>query len=125
VTRIASRCGFALLVALTALAASGANAQTVTVPAAADTYLRQVQANQGQGQDVVLHIQEAGNNRNRALVRMDPAAIAAAASGKSLVSATLELYATNSGGWGSSGGMIALHRLSTSWTEAGATWNCA
>jgi PKD repeat protein len=106
-----------------ALLVSSLGAQTIVVPAAADTYLRQSNANKNQGQETVLHVQQSGHNR--ALVRMDQAAIAAAVGSGSLASATLELYVTDSGGWGSDGRTIDLNRLTASWTENGATWNCA
>ncbi len=101
----------------------GASAQTVSLPATADTYLRQSAANQNQGQDVLLHIQQSGHNRT--LVAMDPAAIAAAVGTGHLASATLELYVTDSTAWGTAGRTVELHRMTASWTENGATWNCA
>lgn len=104
------------------LLASGLCAQTTAISPAADTYLRQSLPNQNQGQETALHVQQLG--RNRTLVRMDQAAIAAAVGSGSLASATLELYATSSGSWGPAGRTVDLHRLSVGWTETGATWNC-
>ncbi|MEP7012840.1 MAG: DNRLRE domain-containing protein [Acidobacteriota bacterium] len=100
-----------------------AAAQTVSFPATADTYLRQGSANQNNGQDTLLHVQQSGHNR--VLVAMDSAAIAAAVGSGSLASATLELYVSNSSGWGTAGRTVDLHRMTTTWTENGATWNCA
>ncbi len=113
-----------LLAAAVALLAGGrASAQTVSIPATADTYLRQSSANQNQGQDVLLHIQQSGHNRT--LVAMDPAAIASAVGTGHLASATLELYVTDSTAWGTAGRTVDLHRMTAPWTENGATWNCA
>lgn len=100
-----------------------ASAQTVALPATADTYLRQGSPNQNQGQEVLLHVQQSGHNRM--LVAMDSAAIAAAVGSGSLASATLELYVTDSAGWGTAGRTVDLHRITASWSESGATWNCA
>src|SRR5438045_1624329 len=79
-----------LLAMAGALLASSVCAQTVVVPASADTYLRQSNANKNQGLETVLQLRQSGHNR--ALVKMDQAAIAAAVGGGSLASATLELY---------------------------------
>ncbi len=100
-----------------------AGAQTATVPVAADTYLRSGSANQNQGQEILLRLQSSG--RNRALLRFDQAAIAAAVGSGSLVSAHLELViAGNGDNWGPDGRTVDAHRLSAAWTEVGATWNC-
>jgi hypothetical protein len=106
-----------------ALLASGLAAQTAILSATADTYLRQSSANQNQGQDVLLHVQQSGHNR--VLVQMDSAAIVAAVGSGSLASASLELFVTGSTGWGTAGRTVDLHRMTASWTENGATWNCA
>lgn len=123
--KVVPRIGVATVLALSAgvLFPCLAAAQTVTLPAVADAYIRQGGSNQNQGQNSVLQIQQSGGNR--ALVRMDPLAITAAVGIGSLVSATLELYATSSGNWGSAGRTVDLHRLTAGWTEAGVTWNCA
>ncbi|MFY9822420.1 MAG: DNRLRE domain-containing protein, partial [Thermoanaerobaculia bacterium] len=108
------------------LLAAGARleAQTTTLTASADTYLRSGNANKAGGSDTLLRIQASGDNR--ALVRFDPAAIAAAVGSGSLASARLQLYIqTNSDNWGSHGQPVDAVRLTSDWTEAGATWNCA
>jgi hypothetical protein len=65
------------------------------------------------------------SNRNRVIVGFDQAAIASQVGSDSVVSATLVLTikATNSS-WGT-GKVLDLYRLTTAWTEAGATWSCA
>lgn len=111
-----------LLVGLLAVTAS-AEAQTSTLPATADTYLKSGSPNQSQGSETLLRIQSSGNNRS--LVRFDPAAIAAAVGNGRLAEARLELYIqSNSNNWGSEGRTVDAHRLTADWTEAGATWNC-
>lgn len=97
--------------------------ETVLLPLA-DTYLRQGAPNQNQGADPVLRLQASGNNR--ALLRFDAAAIAAAVGAGTLQGARLELtIAVNADNWGTAGRTIDLRRLTRAWTEAGATWNCA
>ncbi len=120
--RCVNRTSTACLLLWIGLVARG-EAQTSTLPAVADTYLRLGSPNQNQGQETVLRVQQSGSNR--ALVRMDQAAIAAAVGSGSLASATLELYVTGSGSWGSTGRTVDLHRVTAAWTESGATWNCA
>jgi hypothetical protein len=77
--RTAGRLAFALLLALAVwgIFALAAGAQTIVVPTTADTYLRQSNANKNQGLETVLHVQQSGHNR--ALLRMDQAAIASVA----------------------------------------------
>jgi len=90
----------------------------------ADTYIRQGNPNQNQGAELILRLQASG--KNRALVRWDPQAIGGAISGDSLVAARLELtIATNADNWGTTGRAVDLHRLTQTWAETGATWNCA
>ena len=120
--RCVNRTSTACLLLWIGLVARG-EAQTSTLPAVADTYLRVGSPNQNQGQEAVLRVQQSGSNRT--LVRMDQAAIAAAVGSGSLASATLELYVTGSGSWGSTGRTVDLHRVTAAWTESGATWNCA
>jgi hypothetical protein len=106
-----------------ALAPALATAQTVAVPAAADTYLRSGSPNRNQGGESILRIQSSGHNRS--LVSFDQAAISAAVADGSLASARLELFIEHNGdNWGASGRTVEARRLSVAWTEAGATWNC-
>ncbi|MBI1817096.1 MAG: Ig-like domain-containing protein [Deltaproteobacteria bacterium] len=100
-----------------------ARAQTVTLAPVGDTYLRSGSANQNQGSDTILRVQQSGNNR--ALVRFDQAAIATAVGSGTVASATLELYVqTNANNWGTTGRSVDALRLTADWTELGATWNC-
>jgi hypothetical protein len=100
-----------------------ARAQTVTLAPIGDTYLRSGSANQNQGSDTILRVQQSGNNR--ALVRFDQAAIVTTVGSGTLASATLELYIqTNANNWGTTGRSVDALRLTADWTELGATWNC-
>ncbi|HTG37077.1 MAG TPA: DNRLRE domain-containing protein [Thermoanaerobaculia bacterium] len=96
--------------------------RTVTLYASADSYLRQGARSQNVGQQNFLRVRSAGPNR--ALVRFDPAEIAAALAGGTLVSANLELrIQTNGANW-SNGRTVDAHRLTADWTESGVTWDC-
>lgn len=89
----------------------------------ADTYLRSGQANQNQGYETILRVQDSGNNR--ALFRIDQAAIAAFVGPGSLQSAKVRLYITDNGNnWGPAGRTVSVHRLTADWAEQEATWNC-
>ncbi|OGO50865.1 MAG: hypothetical protein A2148_07885 [Chloroflexi bacterium RBG_16_68_14] len=94
-----------------------------TLYASGDTYLTGGQPNQNQGTDTFLRVQQSGSNRS--LVIFDSTEITNAAGGRTLRSATLQLYIeTNGDNWGGSGRTVDAHRITTSWTELGATWNC-
>ncbi|MDB4992734.1 MAG: hypothetical protein JWM74_166, partial [Myxococcaceae bacterium] len=94
---------------------------TTELPAIADTYLKEGSPNENQGTLPTLRLQASG--KNRALVRFDSAAIAAAGVG---TSATLKVViADNAENWGLLGRPIALYRVTREWSELGATWNCA
>lgn len=113
-------CGAVLLLTV---GAATVGAQTIAIPASGDTYLKSGSPNQNQGSEGVLRVQSSGHNR--ALVKFDPSAIAAAVGSGSLVSARLELsIASNPGNWGAEGRTVDAHRLTVAWTEPGATWNC-
>ncbi len=115
-----------LSVVLGLAAANGAFAAQVTtaLSAVADTTLRQQQTNQNRGADGQLRIGWAQGSR--ALVRFDQAAIALAVSVGTLVSAHLELDVEGTGeSWPGGSQNISVHRLTSAWTETGATWNCA
>jgi hypothetical protein len=106
------------------LAGARLEAQTTTLQASADTYLRSGNPNKVAGSDTLLRIQASGDNR--ALVRFDPAALAAAVGSGSLASARLQLYIqTNADNWGAHGQPVDTLRMVADWSEAGATWNCA
>lgn len=98
-----------------------AGAQTFTLQAAADTSLRVGSANQNHGSDPTLQLSHDG----RVLVRFDQGALASTVGGGRLVSASLELFVHSASGWGAAGHPVEAHTLTTDWTEAGATWNCA
>jgi 3D (Asp-Asp-Asp) domain-containing protein len=98
-----------------------AGAQTFTLQAAADTSLRSGAANQNHGSDPTLQLSHDG----RVLVRFDQGALASTVGAGRLVSASLELFVHSASGWGAAGHPVEAHPLTTDWTEAGATWNCA
>jgi hypothetical protein len=88
----------------------------------ADSYIKSGQQNQNQGYEFRLNLQASGNNR--ALLRIDQQAIAAAVGTGTLTSATLRLHRlTASTTWGN-GREVSLHRLTADWSEVGVTWNC-
>jgi len=108
---------------LAAAAAGTAPAQTVTLDAAADSYLASGSANQNQGGESILRVRSSG--KNRTLVRFDQGEIAGAVGSGTLVAAHLELFIEDNGdNWGTSGRTVSVHRLGAAWTEAGVTWNC-
>jgi RHS repeat-associated protein len=95
---------------------------SATVTASADTHVRQGEPNQNFGSSNELRIRAAG--RNRALLAFDAVAVSGALAGP-LVRARLKLpIAEAADNWGSARALGA-HRLRRSWTELGATWNCA
>ncbi len=113
-------CG-ALVLCLLGVSALPASAQTFTLPASADTFLRDGAANRNSGGEAELQL--SGNQR--AVLRVDQAAVAAAVGSGRVVSASLELFVRSANGWGSDGRLVEAHRVTASWTEMGATWNCA
>ena len=126
VKRTRLRVGQASVVAVLTFAfVSPVAAQTTTrtVEAIADTYLRQGNPNRNQGAITFLRVRDAGNNR--ILVRFDASQVLAALAGQTLVKANLELFIEDNGGnWTAQGGTVDAHRLTASWMEASATWNC-
>ncbi len=101
-----------------------AAAVTRTLPAVADTTLRQQQANQNRGTDELLRLGWAQGSR--ALVRFDSNAIRTAVGTGRLLSAHLELSIDATGeSWGNAPQNVGAHRVTVAWTEKGATWNCA
>jgi hypothetical protein len=101
------------------IATSPAVASTVTLTAVADTDLVQNRdANDGTATSMQI-----SSAPNRAVVRFDQTAISAAASGLILQSASLQLFVESASHWGT-GREVDVHRLTTNWTEAGATWDC-
>lgn len=95
---------------------------SATVLPSRDGNIRQLLPNQNFGTENTLRIQALG--KHRALLGFDPAAVVDALDGP-LVRARLRLpIADTSAGWGPDRALGA-HRLRQTWTELGATWNCA
>lgn len=104
-------------------ATSFAYAETKTVAPVADTYVRSVAANQNQGGETKLSITDLGNHR--VLIRFDQSQITAALAGAPVASAKLRLRITSNGSnWGATGRGVSAHRVTQTWLEARATWNC-
>ncbi len=125
-TSSAARAGIRLVFAacfLAALATTMLAAQAVTLQASADTTLKQGSPDKSFGSETTLTIKEGGS---RVPLQFDGGAIAAAVGGGSLASAALQVYVgANAGNWGTTGRTVDIYQLTTAWTEAGATWNCA
>ena len=113
-----------VLAACCLLAAShAAFADTKTLAPVADTYVRNISANQNQGSETRLSITDLGNHRS--LVRFDQAQITSALAGAQVASAKLRLRITSNGSnWGATGRGVSAHRMTQTWVEARATWNC-
>jgi hypothetical protein len=108
--------------ALLAATAGRAEAQSAdaTLAADADTTIKELSPSANFGGDTKLRTQ--GLPRERTLVRINQATLAAAAAGRPVLSASLELT-TQQVAW--IWGNVSVHRVSKAWTEAGATWTCA
>ncbi len=95
----------------------------VTLTASGDTCLRQGTPNANQGVELLLRLQQSGDNR--VLVQFDQQALEQAVGSARIRSAKLRLYITsNANNWGTEGREVNVHRLTQAWTEGGATWNC-
>lgn len=58
-------------------------------------------------------------------MRFDEQALEQAVGSSNIRSAKLRLYiASNADNWGSTGREVNVHRMTQTWSEAGATWNC-
>jgi hypothetical protein len=93
-----------------------------------DAFLRSDNANKNFGTHDSLLIGKLGkkSDASRVLIAVPQAAIADSVGGDSLVSATLEFTIKRTGtDWGTTGRPVSINRMSRTWTEAGATWNCA
>lgn len=96
---------------------------TQTFGSAADSYVKEGQPNKNQGTEGILRIRQSGQNRS--LVQFDQSAIDTFVGNRAVTSATLRIYISlNSNNWGMSGRDVSAHRMTTDWTELGATWNC-
>ena len=92
--------------------------------AISDADVRSGSPNQNQGNRMRLQVQSSGNNR--VLVQFDRQAMLATVGSGTLQTAKLRLYVvSNANNWGSSGRAVNVHRMTQTWTEQGATWNCA
>lgn len=94
----------------------------------ADVFVRSDNANKNFGGDDTLLIQKAARKSDvtRILIAFPQPAIAESLGPDSLVSATLEFTIKRTGvDWGTTGRPVALHRMTRTWVEGGATWNCA
>lgn len=101
----------------------GTGPHLVAFQAVADTYVRKGGANQNQGTEPVVRVQQGGNDR--VLVQFDPQSLSATLAGATLVSAALELHVEENGrNWGPQGRTVDAHRVTSAWTELGASWNC-
>jgi hypothetical protein len=111
----AATAGFELLL--------GPSINTLSFPVAADTYVNGRAADREHGRAAFLRVAKSGPSR--ALVALDPAALAAALSGSQLLSAQLALsIAANGKNWGASGRTVGAYRLTQAWSETAATWDC-
>jgi hypothetical protein len=97
---------------------------SVALSASVDATITDSPANDNLGDKTWIEVRKQGHRR--ALVGMDPGAIAAAvASDEVVVSAHLELTIENAtGGIGPAGKAVGVHALLEAFTESGATWNC-
>lgn len=102
------------------------SSESATLDPIADTYVRTGMPNTNHGDEAVLPVTD--SSKHRTLIRFEQAAIdaAKAAAGINVLeSAALELTISDNGNnWGPSGRTVDAHRLTQSWTELGATWNC-
>jgi large repetitive protein len=94
----------------------GCAGSTVTLGAAADSWILQDSANQNYGTDSVLKVDTKSNANARAVVRF---ALPAIPAGCQVTNARLRLYASSY----KDGRTLQALRLLTSWTESALTWN--
>jgi pimeloyl-ACP methyl ester carboxylesterase len=86
-----------------------------------DTYIDSNAPDVNYGGDAILRLRARG--KNRALVKFDETAIENAIGSSTIVSAALTFaVAKNWENWASAES-LALHRITSAWTEGGATWN--
>ncbi|MEZ4415018.1 MAG: DNRLRE domain-containing protein [Gemmatimonadota bacterium] len=90
----------------------------------ADTHIRSTIPDTNRGTQDRLWVR-GKNGRDRSLVQFDSAAIRAEVGAGTLTSAHLELTVDTAFGWGGSGRWVGAYRMLRSWTELGATFNCA
>ncbi len=90
----------------------------------ADSYIRRLEPNSNWGADTALEV--GGGGKSRVLIRFDSTALRQVVGAGTLDSAWLEFTITaGRSGWGHNERTVDLHRLKRTWTELGATWNCA
>jgi Thrombospondin type 3 repeat len=116
---VVSALAAALIVCWIAPEAGAQCTETTVLTAVADSSIRRGQPNTPAGAESVLLVREGG--ANRALVRFDLASLEGI-----VVSATLEIAAAGPAtSWGPAGRLLGAHRMTQTWSEDGATWNCA
>ena len=94
--------------------------QDALVLANRDTYVRELAPTKNYGAQTAVRVQ--GLDRARSIVQFDQAALVAAAAGRTVTEASLELTVQEiSWIWG----QISAHRVKSASTELGATWSCA
>ncbi len=111
----------------------------VSLFAEKDSYIREGIQNSNEGSNHVLKIMGTGPTNNRAMVSFNQADILDVVQGRTLESATLQLYIEgNNQNWGD-GQLINIHSLEANWQEGtglnhyaggffdleGVTWNCS
>jgi hypothetical protein len=105
---------------------SSATNATQTLTVAADNFLKKDSRNGNRGDYTLLKTDE--DNKSHILLRFDQSQIAAALNGRTLISASLQLYIVqNWGGFTTSGKEVDVYRMTGDdgdWTEMGSTWNC-
>jgi hypothetical protein len=100
-----------------------AETQTVEFFPTADTYIKRGNPNRNHGTEAVLQVGSAGNRRT--LIRFDEDDIRSTLEEGIVESARLRLYIADSrGGPGVALKTVDVYRLTSAWTEKGATWSC-
>lgn len=123
-----------------------AHAEDLTFAPSKDTFVRKGAFDINEGANTTLSVRKIGQQQS--LIAFDLSTLPALATGKTVASAKLRLYARfNPGNWGDNGRLVAVHRLVGDWSEgngsgfrfrdptvtatthtrgtgAGATWKC-
>jgi hypothetical protein len=105
----------------------GPGAGSVTLEAAADTFLTAKAPDKEHGRAAALRVAKSGPSRALVSFDLSPlvAALGSAGLGGQLVSAQLEMsIATNANNWGAAGRTVGAYALTVPWSEGAATWDC-
>ena len=105
----------------------GPGAGSVTLAAAADTFLTAKAPDKEHGRAAALRVAKSGPSRALVSFDLSPlvAALGPAGLGGQLVSAQLEMsIATNANNWGAAGRTVGVYALTVPWSEGAATWDC-